>query len=1057
MWIVEYALRRKYTIGVLAILVFLLGAFSARRMSTDILPVVDIPAINLIWTYPGLNATDMAAKVTSFSELATMNNVDNIRSIESQTVTGVGLVRIEFQPGADIETALAQVTAISQTIMRRMPQGMQPPIIVRYSVSSVPILQLALSSSSLTESQLQDYARLALRAQIQTIPGIRMTLPYGGQVRQIMVDLDPRKLQNYGLSPADVSRAVTAQNLTLPSGTVREGGREPLVTLNVSPETAAAFNDLPLRAVDGRVIFLRDVANVRDGGAVQNNIARMDGEAGVIVSLLKLGDASTVEIVEQVQVRLAAIRAAAPPGVRIEPIFDQSLFVRAAIDAVLAEGVLVGLLVACVVLMFLGSARSTFIVLTSIPLSLLASLCGLYALGYTLNLMTLGGMALAIGILVDNAMVEIENINRNIALGKPIRQAILDSARQVVFPEFVSTLSICIVFVPVFALTGAPKFVFTPLALAVVFAMMASFLFSRTLVPTMAHLLLPREIEERALGRVSALGRWHHGFERFLDAWKSFHLGWLRAFIRRRRLILAAAIAFLGFGAGALALMGREFFPDVDAGLMRLHIRAPSGTRVEETARLFADIQREIRAIVPPAELRAIVENIGLPEAVNLAWVDSITVGAADGEMLIQLQRGHRPTHEYRVAIREMIKQKFPQASAFFRPADIVGQTLNGSAAAALDVRFSGRDVPGNLQLVRRFMDEVQKVPGAVDVTLRQVRDWPEYFIEVDRARAVQFGVTQQDVANAVLVALSSSAVVQSSFWSDGGISYIVAVQAPPESMRSIDEVLNTTVRIGESGQPVLLRTVAGVRERRTAANISRMTLAPTFNVLVNVARRDLGSVYDDVEAILGTLRKDLKPGNSISVAGQASAMQSAYREIALGMIAAVLLVYLIMVVNFQSWTMPLAAMSALPLAITGAVLGLLATATSVSVPALMGAIMVIGVSTANSVLVVSFARDRLQEGAAAVEAALDAVSTRFRPVLMTATAMIVGMMPMALGFAEGGEQNAPLGRAVIGGLLCGTTGSLFVVPTIFVLLFARRHPKSAAAARGADATQPAM
>ncbi|HEV8646920.1 MAG TPA: efflux RND transporter permease subunit [Burkholderiales bacterium] len=1055
MWIVDYALRRKYTIGVLAILVFLLGSYSIRRMSTDILPVVDIPAVNIIWTYSGLNATEMASKVTSFSELAVMNNVDNIRAIESQTVNGVGLVRVEFQPNADIETALAQTTAISQTILRRMPQGMQPPIIVRYSVSSVPILQLALSSPTLTESQLSDYARLGLRAQIQTIPGIRMTLPYGGQARQIMVDLNLERLQAYGLSPADVSRAVTAQNLTLPSGTVREGRREAQVRLNLSPESAAAFNDLPLRSVDGRVIFLRDVANVRDGGAVQNNIARMDGDAGVIVSLLKLGDASTVDIVDQVIGRLPMIRVAAPEGVRIEPIFDQSLFVRAAIDAVMHEGALVALLVAAVVLIFLGSARSTFIVLTSIPLSLLASLCGLYAFGYTLNLMTLGGMALAIGILVDNAMVEIENINRNVALGKPLRQAILDSAQQVVFPEFVSTLSICIVFVPVFLLTGAPKFVFTPLALAVVFAMMASFLFSRTLVPAMAHLLLPSEIGDRAAGRVSALGRLHHRFERFLDSWRAFHLGMLKAFIGRRLLIVALAAAFLSAGIGAASLMGREFFPDVDAGLMRLHIRAPSGTRLEETARLFADIQREIRNIVPRDELQAVVENIGLPEPVNLAWVDSVTVGPGDGEMLIQLKPGHRPTYEYRVAIREMVKTVFPEVIAFFRPADIVGQTLNGSAAAALDVRFSGRDVPGNLQLAHLFMSEAQKVPGAVDVTMRQIRDWPEYFIEVDRARAAQLGVTLPDIANAVLIALSSSAVVQSNYWADGGISYIVAVQAPPDSVRSIQDVLNTSVRLGENGQPLQLRTIATVREGLSAANISRTTLAPTYNVLINVARRDLGSVYDDVERALGDLRKQLKPGNAITVAGQASAMQSAYRELALGMIASVILVYLIMVVNFQSWAMPLAAMSALPLAISGAVFGLLVTGTPVSVPALMGAIMVIGVSTANSVLVVSFARDRLQEGADGIAAAMDAVHGRFRPVLMTATAMIVGMIPMALGLAEGGEQNAPLGRAVIGGLLCGTTGSLFVVPTIFTLLFHRRRPAAVGIPTGAPAAHP--
>jgi multidrug efflux pump subunit AcrB len=1052
MWIVSYALRRKYTIGVLAILIFLLGNFGARRMPYDILPVIDIPAINLIWTYSGLNASEMAARITAFSELATMNNVDNIRSIESQTVNGIGLIRIEFQPDVEIDLALSQVASISQTILRRMPTGMQPPIVIRYSMSSVPILQLALSSTTLSDAQLYDYARLQLRAAIQTIPGIRMTLPYGGQVRQIMVDLDPQRLQSYGLTPSEVSRAVVAQNLTLPSGSVKEGTREPFVTLNLSPETAAAFHELPLRAVDGRVIFLRDVANVRDGGAVQTNIARMDGQSGVFVSLIKLGDASTVNIVDQVLERLPNIRAAAPEGVRIEPIFDQSVFVRTAIDAVLHEGVLVAMLVAVVVLLFLGSLRSTFIVLTSIPLSLLASVAALYTFGYKINLMTLGGLALAIGILVDNAMVEIENINRNLALGKPLMQSILDSAKQVVFPEFVSTLSICIVFVPVFMLTGVPAFVFAPLAMSVVFAMIASFLLSRTLVPVMAHLLLPGEIERRAAGRHSWSDRLHHRIEAFLDAWRAFHMRLLETFIRARMLVVGAMVLLAVVAGLITANLGREFFPDVDAGLMRLHVRAPVGSRVEETARVFAEVQREIRRIVPPAELKAIVENIGLSEPVNMAWVDSITIGPADGEILIQLAPEHRPTAQYMREIRAMLRAKFPAVTAFFRPADIVGQTLNGSAAAALDVRFSGRDRAGNLEAARTLIERLASVPGAVDVTQRQVTNWPEYFVEVDRARAVQLGLTQGEIANAVLVALSSSAVIQTSYWSDGMLSYTVAVQAPPSALRSIEDVLNTTLHIGGGGERILLRNVATARERPTPANISRHTLAPMINVLVNVQGRDLGSVYDEVQAILADIAPKLKPGNTVSVAGQAEAMQSAYRELAGGMIFAVILVYLIMVVNFQSWIMPAAALSALPMAISGAVLALLATFTPISVPALMGAIMVIGVSTANSVLVVSFARDRLLEGADAVTAAMDAVRTRFRPVLMTASAMIIGMLPMALALAEGGEQNAPLARAVIGGLLVGTTGSLFVVPVVFTLLVGSRWRGRPAAAGVAPA-----
>ena len=1023
MWIVAYALRRPYTIGVLAILIFLLGSSALRRMSTDILPAIDIPSVNVVWVYDGLNATEMAAKITSFSEIAIFNNVDDLRSVHSETSAGVGLVRVELQPNAKIETALAQITAISQTILLRMPPGTTPPIIVRYSAGSVPILHLALSSATLTEAQLYDYGRLALRAQIQTIPGVRMTLPYGGQARQIMVDLDLAKLRAYGLTPSDVSRAVTAQNLTLPSGAIREGGRELSVSLNSSPETAAAFGDLPLRAVDGRVIFLRDISNVRDGGAVATNIARVDGSAGVIVSVLKLGSASTVDIVDALRARLPQILAAAPEGVRIEPIFDQSLFVRAAMDGVFKEGLLVAALVATVVLAFLGSWRSAFIVLTSIPLSVLAAAAVLSAFGHTLNLISLGGLSLAIGILVDNAMVEIENINRNLALGKPLRQAILDGAAQIVFPEFVSTLSICIVFVPVFMLAGAPAYIFAPLAVAVIAALAASFLLSRTLVPTLAYLLLPQTHE---VGGNSAM-------ERYLHRVGQSYLHALRWATARRAMVICAALAVIGAGAGAASLLGREFFPVVDAGVMRLHIRAPMGTRVEETASLLGNIQEEIRKIIPHHELQAIVENIGKPNPVNLSWVDSLASVAADGELLIQLNPGHRPTAAYQGAIRAMMTERFPRAVAFFRSADIVGQTLNEGSAASIDVRITGRDAAGNLAVARKLMEKVREIPGAADVMLQQITDWPEYFIAVDRARALQLGVREQDVANSLLVSLSSSATVQANYWADKGVSYIVAVQTPPDKVRSLDDVLNTPVAAG-SGGPVLLRTIATASERKTPALISRHSLAPTFNVLVNTSGRDSGSVADDVGRAARSLAGELKPGNSITVAGQAAAMNEAYAGMVRGLGVAVVLVFLVMVVNFQSWVLPLVIISVLPLTIAGSSLGLYATGTLLSTPALMGVIMTLGVSTANSVLMISFARDLTVRGAQPEAAILEAAASRWRPILMTATAMLVGMAPMALGLGEGSEQNAPLARAVIGGLLSGCVATLVVVPVVFLL-----------------------
>jgi multidrug efflux pump subunit AcrB len=1044
MWIVLYALRYKYTVAVLAILVALFGSLSARGMSTDIMPKVDSPEIQLVWTYGGLNATEMAAKITSFSEIATLNNVDDLVEVRSETLTGAAIVKLRFQPYVDIERALAQVTGVSQTILRRMPQGTNPPIVVQTSPSGVPILQMVIASDTMGDSALFDWARLGLRAQVQSIPGIRITLPYGGASRQIMVDVDPDRLNAYGLSAADVDRAVASQNLTLPSGVLREGGRELGVSVNASPSTVADFLDLPVRAADGSVVQLRDVAHVRDGDAVATNIARLNGRNAVIVTVLKLGGASTVDIIDGIMARLPAIRAAAPEGMTIEPIFDQSVFVRAAIDTVLKEIVLVGALVALVVLLFLGSWRSTLIVLTSIPLALLCSVIGLGLAGATFNLMSLGGLALAIGILVDNALVEIENIKRQIATGKPVRDAIIAGARQVAFPEFVSTLCICIVFLPIFLLTGTAADVFRPLALAVIFAMAASYLLSRTLVPTLASLILPAEVraEAAAAGRPRrGLARLHHAIEALLDRGMEIQRRILTRFLAHRGAVLAGVLAVAAGGAAAWSSLGRELFPVTDAGLMRMVVRLPPGIRVEETARRLAEVQRAIRTVIPGDELRFVVENIGTPSAVNLAWVESTVVGPYDGEIMVQLARPHAPTAGYMAEIRTLMRERFPEAQVFFRPADATSQTLSGGAPTTFEVRFIGRDGAGNQALARTLRERLAALPGVVDVASREVPAAPEYRLEIDRVRAAALGLTTQDAISALLAALGTGGSVSPGFWSDpaGGASYEVQVQVPPGRLTDTGRLLALPVRPAGGGEAVQLGAFATIAERTAPASISRTTLLPTVTVLANVQGIDPGGALDRITPILDELRAEQKPGNRIELAGQAALMGSTYRELFAGLALAAVLVFLVMVVNFQSWALPLAAISGLPLAVTGAFLGLSATGTPLSVPALMGLIMVVGVSTANSVLVTSFARDLWRQGMDGTAAALTAATTRLRPVCMTALAMILGVLPMAVGAGEGGEQNAPLGRAVVGGLILGTLASLMVVPVVFAAL--RRRP----------------
>jgi multidrug efflux pump subunit AcrB len=1034
-WIVRYALAHRHSIGVLAILLFLIGGLSANRMSTDILPVVRIPAINLIWTYGGLNAPEMAAKISTFGEIAILNNVDNIRDLRSETLTGVSIIRVTFQPGTDVTAAFSQITAVSQTILRRMPTGTSPPLIVPFVPSSVPVLQLVLASDTLNSGALFDYGRLQLRSQIQSIPGLRLTLPYGGASRQVMIDLKPDALQAYGLSPSEITRAVNTQNLTLPTGVLRIDGREIVVTTNASPDTVAAFADLPLRSVDGRVVRVGDVASIRDGSAIQTNIARLDGQNAVIVAILKLGDASTVDIVRQVKAKLPELRASAPPGITIEPVFDQSVFVENAVDNVVKEAVIVACLVAFVVLLFLGNWRSSLIVLTSIPLALLASVGGLALTGQTFNLMTLGGLMLAIGILVDNALVEIENINRNLENGLPLQASVLKSAEEVAFPEFVSTLAICIVFSPLFLLTGTAAFIFIPLGLAVVFAMAASYILSRTLVPSLAYLILQPHDQQTAPS--TGIGAASRAVDRVLAGLRRILAGLLNILLRWKILPVAGLAAALTIGAFSAVNVGREFFPQSDAGMIRVYLRAEPGMRLEETARIFADVQREIRNAIPASEVAFVTENIGSPEPINLAWVESGILGSFDGEMLIQLAEKHGPTAGYTAAIRSMLREKFPNLTTYFRPADATAQTLAGNAQADFEVRVIGRDGPGNAEIARSLYDAIRSMPGAVDVAVRQVRNLPAYNLEIDRVRALQIGITPQDAASALLSALGVSGTVSPNFWADPAIaaSYTVQVVAPPAKLTNLDQLLNTPVQPAAGGAVVPLRSIASLQIREIPANIDRFMLQPTTTILANAAGRDIGSVYSDVAKAIETVSPRLKPGNRIEVAGQAQSMNQAYAEMLGGIVLAAVLVYLVMVVNFQSWLMPLIAMGSQPVAISGALFGLYITGTPLSVPALTGLIMVIGVSTANSVLVTSFARDRLLAGALPRHAAIEAAETRLRPVLMTAIAMIVGIIPLALGWGDGGEQNAPLGRAVVGGLVFGTAATLTFVPVLFALL----------------------
>ncbi len=1051
MWIVRLALRRPYTFLVMALLMLVLGGASIVTMRKDIFPTIDIPVVSIIWSYTGMPPQDMAERITTIHERALTTAVNDIEHIESSSYAGVSVIRVFLQPGAKVDAAVAEITALSQSILRPLPPGIFSPTIIQYDASSVPVLQLGLSSDSLSQQQLYDYGQNFIRTQLATVAGASVPLPFGGQSPQIMVDLDPNAMFANHLSAADVSDAFAAQNLILPAGTAKIGNREYVVQLNSSPKDVEGLNGLPLKATNGRIVYVRDVAQVRQGHAVQTNIVRQDGRHAALLTVLRHGEASTLAIVDGVKRQLQETLAGLPGTLKVQQLFDQSDFVRAAMNGVIREAVIAAALTGLMILLFLGSWRSTLIVCLSIPLSILTSLCVLALLGQTINVMTLGGLALAVGILVDDATVEIENIHRNLGMGKPLARAILDGASQIAVPALVSTLAICTAFVPVLLLTGAGKYLFTPLAGAVVFAMLTSYLLSRTLVPTLVHFLLPKETGDAAGkkgGDASLLARVHTGFERRFEAgrerykgaldWALDHGGWVAGLFAVFVLVSLVLVPFIG----------RDFFPYVDSGQMRLHVRAPTGTRIEETEQIFAAIEASIRQKIPAEELLTVLDNIGLPSSgLNLAYGDSATIGAADGDILIALKPGHAPSRDRERELRAALGREFPRETFFFQAANITNQILNFGLQAPIDVQVIGNGREENLAIARKILAEVKGVPGAVDAHLGQEVDAPTVQVEVDRDKAQQAGLTQRDVANSMLISLSSSGQTAPSQWlnPNNGVSYQIALQTPQYRIDSFDALGRTPVTGGMAAAQ-LLGNLATMQRTESTALVSHVNVQPVYDVYASTDRRDLGSVAAQVDEIIKRHEADLPKGSKIKLRGQVETMRTSFLRLEIGLVFAVAFVYLLMVVNFQSWIDPLIILGAIPGTFAGILWMLYLTGTTFNVPSLMGAIMSIGVATANSILLIVFANDERrgddrQPGKDSRAAALSAGFTRMRPVLMTALAMILGMLPMALALGEGGEQNAPLGRAVIGGMLVATLSTLFLVPVAYSR-FSRGAPR---------------
>ena len=1042
MWIVKLALRRPYTFTVLALLILILGPIVILRTPTDVFPNIDIPVVSIVWNYTGLPADDMGNRIVSVTERALTTLVDNIEHIESQSLNGVAVVKVYFQPHADINRAIAQVTAISQTQLRQLPPGTTPPLVITYSASTVPILQLALSSDKLSEQQLFDYGVNFIRTRLITVPGAAIPFPYGGKQRQVQVDLNTAALQSKGLAPMDVVNAVAAQNLILPAGTAKIGPLEYDVDLNASPKTVAELNQLPIKTVGSTTIYIRDVAHVRDGFPPQTNIARVDGRRASLLTIQKAGNASTLDIVSGIKAMLPQIQAGLPPELNIRTLADQSVFVRASIQGVLREAIIAACLTGLMILVFLGSWRSTIIIAVSIPLSILVSIICMSALGETINIMTLGGLALAVGILVDDATVEIENINRNIAMGKEVEHAILDGAQQIAVPAFVSTLSICIVFVPMFFLSGVARYLFVPLAEAVSFAMLASYFLSRTVVPTMAKFLLRgHEADAAHLGEhsgnpfVRMQYRFEQGFERFREAYHRV----LDRCLQRRRLFLVVFFAACVLSLGILVpWLGQDFCHAVDSGQFKLHLRARTGTRIEETARLCDLVEQSIREQIPSGEVSSIIDNIGLPySGINLSYTTSAPVGPADADILVSLSEHHGSTEKYVHDLRIKLNNEFPGVTFSFLPADIVSQILNFGLPSPIDVQIVGYNLDGNRQFADQLLQRLRYVPGTVDLRIQQPFDQPKLHVNVDRTKADQVGFTQRDIATNLLISLSGSFQTSPTFWLNpkNGVSYAIATQTPQYRLDSLQGLENIPITGPTGARPQILGSLASIDRGVGFGVLSHYDIQPVIDIYGSVQGRDLGGVASDINKIVEETKKDLPRGSQLIVRGQIRTMRSSYIGLLAGLVFSILLVYLLIVVNFQSWLDPFIIISALPAALAGIAWFLFVTRTTLSVPALTGSIMCMGVATANSILVVSFAKEQMEEGKDALQAALQAGFTRFRPVLMTALAMIIGMVPMALGLGEGGEQNAPLGRAVIGGLLFATTATLFFVPVFFSVL----------------------
>ncbi|MGB9433731.1 MAG: efflux RND transporter permease subunit [Candidatus Acidiferrum sp.] len=1049
MWIVRLALSRPYTFIVMALVIVLLTFVVVPRTPTDIFPVINIPVIALDWTYTGLQPQEMERRITSNVERGITTLVNDVEHIESQSLNGIAIIKIYFQPNANVQTALAQVTAISQTFLRSLPPGTTPPLVIIYSASTVPVLQIGLTSDRLSEQAVFDYGNNFIRTQLATVQGASMPFPYGGKPRLISVDIDPEALQAKGLSPVDIVNAVNVQNLILPTGTAKMGALEYNVEMNASPTTVAELNNLPVKTVNGSTIYLREVAHVRDGFSPQTNVVLENGERGVLMSVYKTGNASTLSIVDRVKQTLKDYEPTRPEGLKVTTFFDQSLFVRAAIQGVLREALIAACLTAVMILLFLGNWKSTLIIAISIPLSILVSILCLSALGETINIMTLGGLALAVGILVDDATVEIENINRNLAMGKETVQAILDGAQQIAVPAFVSTLCICIVFIPMFFLSGVARYLFVPLAEAVIFAMLASYMWSRTIVPTMAMYLLSSEDEyhadEHAGEKMGFFRRYQQGFERAFERFRDAYRRALSSALEHAPLFSACFLIFCLLSAGLIFFLGRDFFPSVDAGQIRLHMRARTGLRIEESARLAGRINQVIRQTIPEKDLLTVLDNIGLPySSINLTYSNSGTIGTADGEILVQLkQERGKPTSAYIDELRRRLPSEFPGVQFFFQPADIVTQILNFGTPAPIDIQIVGQDQDGNFEAGLKLEDEIRHIPGAVDVHVQQAFDSPTLYMDINRTRAQYVGMQARDVAQNVLISLSSSFQTAPNFWLDpkNGVSYNVAVQTPQYRVDNYQELQNTPVTAGggsSSAAPQILGNLVTTTTLARPASISHYNVQPMINVYASVSGRDLGSVAEEVTKRVAAIEKELPRGSRIFIRGQVQTMSTSFIGLGVGLIGAIVLAYLLIVVNFQSWLDPFIIITALPGALAGICWMLLFTHTTLNVPSLTGAIMCMGVATANSILMVSFAREQLNEGKSAFDAALEAGFVRIRPVIMTALAMMIGMVPMAIGMGEGGEQNAPLGRAVIGGLLFATIATLFFVPCVFSIIHGR-------------------